>query len=407
MTIGLTAVVAVTVALPLLPAFTPRAALACGVVGTGTPGSCTEAALDAALGCGAPSGSPPVSNCTGSGTVTFNCGGAATFILTSGKTISTDTTIDGGSLITISGEKSIGIFDVNASVSFTLQNLTITKASARTGAIYNGRGSLTITNCTFTGNAPGGSISNAGTATITNSTFSGNSRYGWAGDYNNDGAAIANGDFAGGETLTITNSTFSGNYATYGGAIRNLNATVTITNSTFSGNSAAYASDILNDSGTVTVTNTIIASSGDSCEGSVTDGGHNIDDGTSCGFTGTGCANTTGSSFCNTNPVLDPTGLQNNGGPTQTIALQAGSPAINAGNESVCAASPVNNLDQRGFGRPGTGVTNCSIGAFEFNSPAIPTLSNWGIIGFSSLAFAFVLWAGGRSRWRSPWNADC
>jgi hypothetical protein len=40
-------------------------------------------------------------------------------------------------------------------------------------------------------------------------------------------------------------------------------------------------------------------------------------------------------------------------------------------------------------------------------TPTIPALSNWGIIGFSSLAFAFVLWGAGRSRWRSPWGADC
>src|SRR5438128_9183227 len=46
-----------------------------------------------------------------------------------------------------------------------------------------------------------------------------------------------------------------------------------------------------------------------------------------------------------------------------------GSPAINAGNETVCAAPPVNNLDQRGFVRPGAGATNCSIGAYEFDSP--------------------------------------
>jgi hypothetical protein len=115
----------------------------------------------------------------------------------------------------------------------------------------------------------------------------------------------------------------------------------------------------------------------------VTDGGHNIDDGTTCGFTGTGCTSTSGSSFCNTTPVLDPSGLQNNGGPTQTIALCTGpgapsagctgaSPAINAGDESVCSAPPLNNLDQRGYVRPGAGAANCSIGAYEFNSPGAP-----------------------------------
>ena len=75
-------------------------------------------------------------------------------------------------------------------------------------------------------------------------------------------------------------------------------------------------------------------------------------------------------------PVLDPTspGLKNNGGPSLTIALQEGSPAINAGDESVCAAPPVNNLDQRGYVRPGAGATRCSIGAHEYNSlPASPT----------------------------------
>jgi len=77
---------------------------------------------------------------------------------------------------------------------------------------------------------------------------------------------------------------------------------------------------------------------------------------------------TTGTSFCNTTPLLDPAGLASNGGPTQTIALEAGSPAINAGNETICAAPPVNNLDQRGFVRPGMGATNCSIGAYEFDA---------------------------------------
>src|SRR2546429_6664050 len=85
-----------------------------------------------------------------------------------------------------------------------------------------------------------------------------------------------------------------------------------------------------------------------------------------------GCRNvstkTTGTSFCNTTPLLDPAGLASNGGPAQTIALEAGSPAINAGNETICAAPPVNNLDQRGFVRPGMGATNCSIGAYEFDA---------------------------------------
>ena len=89
-------------------------ALAC-VVGTGTAASCTQSALnDCLLGGG-----------RFTGTVTFSCGGAATITVTSTKTISADTTIDGGSLITISGGNSVGVFSVNTGVKFTVQNLTI------------------------------------------------------------------------------------------------------------------------------------------------------------------------------------------------------------------------------------------------------------------------------------------
>src|SRR5207249_3535179 len=112
--------------------------------------------------------------------------------------------------------------------------------------------------------------------------------------------------------------------------------------------------------------------------GAITDGGHNIDDRDTCGFTGAGCTTPTGTSFCNTNPLLDPAGLASNGGPTQTIALEAMSPASNAGDETACAAPPVNNLDQRGFVRPGVGATNCSIGAYEFSCAPPPAgLVSW------------------------------
>ena len=74
-------------------------------------------------------------------------------------------------------------------------------------------------------------------------------------------------------------------------------------------------------------------------------------------------------------PQLDPAGLRDNGGPTQTVALctavgvpdgcSAVSPAIDAGDQAICSAAPVDDLDQRGFVRPGAGHTNCSIGAYE------------------------------------------
>src|SRR6059058_1556575 len=78
-------------------------AFAC-VVGTGTSASCTEVALDACL----PGGG------SFNGTMTFACGGAASITVTSAKTISADTTIDGGSVISISGGGTVQVFVVNS-----------------------------------------------------------------------------------------------------------------------------------------------------------------------------------------------------------------------------------------------------------------------------------------------------
>ena len=75
-----------------------RDARAAGVVGSGSPASCTEAALDAAL--------------AGGGTITFDCGGAHTITVTSQKKINATTTIDGGGMITLSGGDSTRILFV-------------------------------------------------------------------------------------------------------------------------------------------------------------------------------------------------------------------------------------------------------------------------------------------------------
>ena len=60
-------------------------------------------------------------------------------------------------------------------------------------------------------------------------------------------------------------------------------------------------------------------------------------------------------------------GLQDNGGPTETHALLSASPAIDAGDNAVCSARPINGIDQRGYLR-NDGV--CDIGAFEANAGA-------------------------------------
>jgi hypothetical protein len=103
----------------------------------------------------------------------------------------------------------------------------------------------------------------------------------------------------------------------------------------------------------------VAANSGGNCRNDATliDQGYNLESGTDCGFTGTG-------DLQNTDPQLDPNGLQNNGGPTPTIALLSTSPAIDHIPASNCPAT-----DQRGMTRPDDGETTCDIGAYESNYP--------------------------------------
>jgi hypothetical protein len=71
------------------------------------------------------------------------------------------------------------------------------------------------------------------------------------------------------------------------------------------------------------------------------------------------------------------------------VAVLGGSPAIDAGDQAVCAAAPVNSVDQRGFMRPGGGFSNCTIGAYEFGgaSPglSVPALSLAALFGLGLL----------------------
>jgi hypothetical protein len=108
--------------------------------------------------------------------------------------------------------------------------------------------------------------------------------------------------------------------------------------------------------GPLTEANTIV--SADDCAGPVANGGHDLQ------FGGAGCPGLNG------NPELGP--LQNNGGPTETMAPGATSFAIGqipaAG--SVCPA-----LDQRGDARPDSSETACEIGAYEVQDAAFVACS--------------------------------
>jgi hypothetical protein len=131
-----------------------------------------------------------------------------------------------------------------------------------------------------------------------------------------------------------------------------------VNNSTVSGNSAG---GIFN-SGTATLQNSIISNSGPNCSGAITSHGYNLISDGSCAFSGPGDMN-------NTDPKLGP--IQNNGGPTQTMALPSGSPAVDAGNPSGCTdgAGHLLRTDQRGKPRPDTEDTGgCDMGAYERQS---------------------------------------
>ncbi len=271
-------------------------------------------------------------------------------------------TIDGaGQSVAISGNNNVRVFWVEKGASLTLQDLTVANgySTGEGGGIYNA-GTVTVNNTTFSHNSSdnfGGAISNfSGTLTIANSTFSGNSAT------RGGGFTSAGPD----NTVSLTNCTFFNNSATApqtsspgGGAIAIGTGTLTISNSTISGNNVnTYGGGIYSYQSTTTLINTIVSdNTPDNCShsGAFTNGGHNIDSGTTCGW-----ASENGS-MSNTDPRLGP--LADNGGPTQTMPLLQGSPAIDE-------ADPNNfpSTDQRGISRPqGAGS---DIGAYEYVSVA-------------------------------------
>ncbi len=241
--------------------------------------------------------------------------------------------------------------------------------SAQGGGIRN-NAILNIQNSLITNNTSGwmgGGIFSFGTLSLNNSTISHNTA-GSGGSGGGGGGAIQN--YSG--TVTIENSTISGNTivgAFSGNAISNF-GTVILKNSTVSGNSGTptvITSEILtlihatisNNSGlgvtanTLTLENSIIANnSGGDCQvgGTLNNIGYNVIEGNlNC-------------TPANTDVIgIDPlvAALANNGGPTQTMALLPGSPAIGLVPSPNCLFAN----DQRGVARPqGTG---CDSGAYE------------------------------------------
>jgi len=300
------------------------------------------------------------------------------------------------------------------------------QASTGGGAIDNhDTGVLTVTNSTFSGNIAlqGGAIEDeatlchtttpdCGRAIVTNSTFTNNSTTSFGGggfesqlDAASPAVCVDQTTFprascqqAGGAHDTLTGNTFSGNTAiTEGGGIANF-GTMTVSNSTLYNNSAgsgggggvqntgsisivqstiaanssAFGANLHYFNGQPTASMTALAMTivtagvtGANCSTPtggpvIVDNGYNLDSGTSCGFS------TSNHSLNSTDPMLGP--LASNGGPTQTMALMSGSPAINVIPTSFAGCN--GSTDQRGVSRPqGAG---CDIGAFETDNGTTP-----------------------------------
>ena len=249
------------------------------------------------------------------------------------------------------------------------KSLTLNQVAVRgNSAILNGGGiaappesgvttALTISGSTISANKVSGGVAEGmgggvyvlGDLTAINSTITGNS-------VENPGLNMGGGIQAAldpadldGSKAVLLNTTIAGNAVAAGGAgggfnINNPTAgvvtTFTVTNTIIAGNTANGATDC---GSVVTVTSA-----------------NSIGGDASCMFLDP-------ASKQNTNPLIGP--LADNGGPTDTMALLAGSPAIDAGTNTGCPAT-----DQRGVARPQGSA--CDIGAYELVQTPTPTAAS-------------------------------
>jgi hypothetical protein len=282
---------------------------------------------------------------------------------------------DTTSVVVASG--SSHVFVVNSPNQVTISGLTISAGHVtgtgikflHGGAIYNQMGSVlsldavAVSGTTLektdesSGAVRGAGIANNGTLTIADSTISGNVQMTKGPESGNQGAGLFNS----GGTVSILNSTIAGNSqvagsgaGSEGAAIKNVDETTTMRNVTIAGNTGSAAVD--NALGTVEATNTIVSNGASgNCTGPIASQGHNLESADECGFNS--ATDQTGK-----DPVLG--ALADNGGPTRTLALLAGSPAIDRGDPAACPST-----DQRGVTRPQGPI--CDTGAFEAVPPVV------------------------------------
>lgn len=269
------------------------------------------------------------------------------------------------------------------------------------GGIYLSGFSLDMSNLVLTGNTIDNGGSGAGAfldfsnISLNNLEVSGNTV---------DSGGPGGGLYLSSGSLVLLNSDISANSAATGGGLYASSGSIDLVNLTVSENSSLAEggglylstgdaqlsnltivdnqSDLDNDtagngggifiSGPVTLRNSILAQNssnggmGPDCFGALTSDGYNIIGvDTDCTITPPQGDPASTDSY-GVDPLLGPLG--NNGGPTQTRALLAGSPAIDGGNPAGCLDGSGNlvTTDQRGQIRPSG--PRCDIGAFELGS---------------------------------------
>jgi predicted outer membrane repeat protein len=271
----------------------------------------------------------------------------------------------GARLTTIDGNNLTRVVTVIEGATAVMNDVTITGGNGAAGSSsteegggiwVDGAASVSINRSAIVGNSSptlGGGIYASGTLEVNHSTIAGNS----AGAI---GSAGSGGGVYGANTVRIRHSTISGNSLVAGtnGAGLYSEGVLELTHATIAGNAAPGNSlRLAGGQASTVMTNTIVAAdTGAACSiGRPFSGSYNLDDDGTCGFIGP-------NDRANQNPLLGP--LQDNGGPTNTVAISAGSPAIGAANPAMCTGT-----DQRGIARPQSGA--CDIGAFEYVAPTL------------------------------------
>ena len=265
----------------------------------------------------------------------------------------------GASVTTADGGGAGPVFTVSSGTA-AIDDLSITDGSGagapgevNGGGVDNTGGTVTLTGDTLSNNAVldyGGAVSNGvgATVTLTDDTLVGNSAFGGGGIYNKEGTAI------------LTNDTLSSDSAVWGGALYNYlsPANATLTDDTLSNDTGTTGpGGIYNDGNAPTISDSVL--DGAPCEGSITDGGYNVESDDSCGFGST--------SVVNSSNIDLATSLAANGssGP-ETLAIGTDSSAY----AEVPIANCTVTTDERGAPRPGVPGpgARCDAGAFEYTS---------------------------------------